>query len=82
MTAEKENMEETKKKELHRYDWKEVDGKMRRFKPEGVYVWALVCDDTNQVYLDDVREFDDDLTRCLIGCSWKKFYLCLDPTDK
>ena len=67
--------------ELFRTDYKDVDGIMKSFKTNEIYVWCAVNKSTGEVELEDVRQFDDELDRLNGDWKWQKFYLNTRPND-
>ena len=61
--------------ELYRIDYQSVDGKLVEVKTTSLFVWAVVDTETGQVYIDDIKEFDDELKRLSSGYEWRKFRL-------
>jgi hypothetical protein len=60
---------------LFRIDYQSVDGKRILVKTANLFVWAAIDTKTGKVYVDDIKEFDDELKRLSSGYEWRKFRL-------
>jgi hypothetical protein len=60
---------------LFRIDYQSVDGKLAEVRTTSLFVWAAVDTETGQVYVDDIKEFDDELNKLSSGYEWRKFRL-------
>lgn len=65
---------------LHRYDYKNENGKLVEVRKEEVYVYTPVNVRTGEVELEDIRKFDDELETCNENWEWRKFNLILSET--
>lgn len=69
-------------KNLHRYDYENQNGEMKRVRKDEIYAWAAVKAETGEVDMDDLRQFDDELEPLASGWEWHKFTLILaNATD-
>jgi hypothetical protein len=60
---------------LFRTDYQSVDGRLVEVKTTSLFVWAAVDTETGKVYVDDIKEFDDELDKLSSGYEWRKFRL-------
>ena len=60
---------------LYRTEYQSVDGRLVEVKTTNLFVWAAIDTETGQVYVDDIKEFDDELKKLSSGYEWRKFRL-------
>jgi len=60
---------------LYRTEYQSADGKLVEVKTTSLFVWAAIDTKTGKVYVDDIKEFDDELDALSSGYEWRKFRL-------
>ena len=66
---------------LHRYDYENIDGEMKRVRKDQIYLWAGVRIETGEVEMNDLRAFDDELEDLCDGWEWRKLILSDNEKD-
>jgi len=65
---------------LHKYEYRQIDGKPQKVKQETIHIWVPVKTATGEVELDNIHEYDDELEDLADGWEWRKLQI-VEPQE-